>query len=212
MSMNSQTEIRSIHQPGAIEQGAELITSGRMIAFPTDTVYGIGTSAFNSPAVEQIYRVKNRSQLKAIPILIGEFRDLQQITPPLSPLAESLVDKFWPGPLTLVLPLLPALPTVLSPTPTIGVRLPDHQLVRKLLRRTGPLAATSANISGQPPATTAEEVLDQLAGKINLILDGGKSPAGISSTVLDCTRETPILIREGSLPWRTIADYLKLES
>lgn len=200
--------ILPIRQPCAIRQAASLVESGSLVAFPTDTVYGIGACAFQTEAVELLYQVKGRSHQKAIPILVSDLQDLEQVTPPLSGKAALLAEKFWPGPLTLVLPLLPTMPGNLSPSPTIGIRIPDHDLARQLLRVTGPLAATSANLSGEPPATTAEQVLQGLGGQVSLILDGGRSPGGLSSTVIDCAGEDPVLLREGPLAWRQIREYL----
>lgn len=201
-------EIISISHPSAINRAVTLVKSGGLIAFPTDTVYGIGVSAFQAPAIEKIYNVKGRSTLKAIPILLGDPEIARQITPALSPTVEALIGKFWPGPLTLVLPLLSTLPENLSPTPTIGLRIPDHKFTLALLKETGPLAATSANLSGKPSALTPEEVLSQLGSSVDLILDGGRSPGGIASTVLDCTTEKPTVLRKGPLSWEEIQDVL----
>lgn len=204
----NEPEILSINHPDAISRAVTLVKSGGLIAFPTDTVYGIGVSAFQTDAIERIYKVKDRSTLKAIPILLGDPDFAEQITPPFTPIIEKLAGKFWPGPLTLVLPLLPSLPENLSPTPTIGLRVPDHPFARALLRGTGPLAATSANLSGQPSALTAEGVLAQLGSRVDLILDGGRTPGGLASTVLDCTRVKPTVLREGPVSWEDIQDVL----
>jgi len=197
-----------ISHPQAFTQAEQLIQSGGVIAFPTDTVYGIGASAFQTEAIERIYHIKDRSHLKAIPILLADPEDLEKVTPPLSPTAERLVKRFWPGALTLVLPMLPALPGILSPTPTIGVRIPDHARARALLRAVGPLAATSANLTGDPPALTAEQVERSIGSQVQLILDGGSAPGGISSTVVDCSGEEPLLLREGPLSWEEIKGFL----
>lgn len=196
--------ILPIDHPEAITQAVELIKSGGLIAFPTDTVYGIGVSAFQTDAIERIYHVKGRSSLKAIPILLGDSETAELITPPLSQTVRKITEEFWPGPLTLVVPLLPSLPENISPTPTIGLRVPDHDFTRALLRETGPLAATSANLSGEPSAVTASDVQSRLGGKVDLILDGGRSPSGMASTVLDCTTDHPVLLREGPLSWEDI--------
>lgn len=201
--------IFSINHPQAIKLAVDLVKSGGMIAFPTDTVYGIGVSAFQADSIERIYQVKGRSTLKAIPILLGDADTAEQITPPYTPMVKILTERFWPGPLTLVVPLLPSLPGNLSPLPTIGLRVPDHEFTRKLLQGTGPLAATSANLSGEPSALTAEEVQAQLGGKVDLILDGGRSPGEMASTVLDCTGNRPRLLREGPLNWEDIQAVLK---
>ena len=198
------TQILPIDHPDAISTACALIQAGGIIAFPTDTVYGIGVSAFQKEAIDKIYQVKDRSTLKAIPILLGDAEISGQITPALSPAAQILAEAFWPGPLTLILPLLPSLPDNLSPSETIGLRVPDHPFAQALLRETGPLAATSANLSGQPSALNADEVLAQLGSRVDLILDGGTSPGGEASTVLDCAAETPHVLREGPLAWADI--------
>lgn len=202
------TQILAIDHPNAIPRACDLIQAGGVIAFPTDTVYGIGVSAFQIEAIEKIYRAKGRSTLKAIPILLGDLEAAQQVTPRLSPAAQALSEAFWPGPLTLVLPLLPSLPGNLSPSETIGLRIPNHPFTLALLRETGPLAATSANVSGQPSAISAAEVQSQLGSKLDLILDGGRSPGGRASTVLDCTAENPVVLREGPLTWDEIQTVL----
>ncbi len=202
--MNNITEIISLSHPDVFSQAAAVIQADGIVAFPTDTVYGIGVSAFNRKAIEKIYNVKGRSHLKAIPILVGDVANLAQITPPIPLYIQQIIDNFWPGALTLVLPLLPELPGNLSPRPTVGLRLPDHDQVRRLLRETGPLAATSANLSGEPSALTANEVLQQLEGRIDLILDGGPVPGGHASTVLDCSGEKLKVLREGPISFAAI--------
>ncbi len=206
--MNNKTEILSLHYPDVFNQAAAVIKGGGVVAFPTDTVYGIGVSAFNKNAIEKIYNVKGRSDFKAIPILVGDLGDLDQITPPLPPNIKLIIDRFWPGALTLVLPSLPNLPDNLSPSATIGLRLPDHDQVRDLIRKSGPLAATSANLSGEASALTADEVLQQLAGKIDLILDGGPVPGDQASTVLDCSGEDLKILRDGPISFESIMQVL----
>lgn len=202
--MKKETRLLSIDHPRSLGQAVEVIEDGGVIAFPTDTVYGIGVSAFNEFAVDKIYRVKGRSLLKAVPILIADPGDLKGLTEPPNDAARKLMQKFWPGALTVVVRLGPDLPPNISPGETIGVRLPDHELTRELLRATGPLATTSANLSGQPSALTADEVLDQLGGRIDLILDGGPVPGGQASTVLDCSGAQPRILREGPIGWDAI--------
>lgn len=208
--MNDIAPRLAIDHPQAFAQAEKLILSGGVIAFPTDTVYGIGASAFQAEAIEGIYHIKGRSYLKAIPILLADLADLQKLTLPLSPTAARLAQGFWPGALTLILPKLPTLPEILSPTPTIGVRIPDHDGTRSLLRSVGPLAATSANLTGQSPALTADQVEESIGSRVQLILDGGKAPGGISSTVIDCSGQEPVLLREGPLSWDEITGYLSV--
>jgi L-threonylcarbamoyladenylate synthase len=197
--MNINTDFISLNHPKAIQRALEVIKSGGVIAFPTDTVYGIGVSAYQEEAITKIYQVKERSQLKAIPILISDAEVLEQITTEILPSTKKIINHFWPGPLTLVLPKQSALPNNLSQDNSIGVRIPDDNLTRALLRQSGPLAATSANLSGQPSAQTAFQVLEHLGGKIDLVLDGGPTRGGEASTVVDLSGEQPKIMREGPI-------------
>ncbi|MDP2974583.1 MAG: L-threonylcarbamoyladenylate synthase, partial [Anaerolineales bacterium] len=142
---------------------------------------------------------KGRSTEKAIPILLGDAEDLEKVTAQASEMALRLAARFWPGPLTLVVPKHPSIPDALSPLPTVGVRVPDHPVARALLRAAGPMAVTSANLSGQASPSTAEEVLVQLVGRIALIIDGGKTPDGVPSTVVNCAGAEPQILREGPI-------------
>ena len=193
------TEVVSSTSPDAIRRALEILQSGGLVAFPTDTVYGVGALAFDQRAIESIYAAKDRPVEKAIPVLIGDKDDLAKVADDVPLVALRLIDRFWPGPLTLVLPKLPTLPEAVSATDTVAVRVPDHEVARALLRAVGPMAVTSANISGQLSPSTAEEVFAQLGGRIPLIIDGGRTPGGIPSTLVDCTGETPRILREGSV-------------
>lgn len=193
------TKIIAIENPRSLPLALEILNRGGLVAFPTDTVYGVGGGAFSAQAIESIYAAKDRPREKPIPILLGEVNDIEQVSMLPDPLVWRLVERFWPGPLTVVLPAKPSLPSQLSPFPTVGVRVPDYEAVRALLRGSGPLAATSANISGQKSPQTAQEVLEQLGGRIALILDGGVTPGGEASTVLDCTSPTWKILRAGPL-------------
>jgi L-threonylcarbamoyladenylate synthase len=148
-------------------------------------------------SIRQLYAVKGREASKAIPILISDPAELVAVAAEVTPWVARLAQRFWPGPLTLVVPRRPDLPEELSVHPTVGVRMPDHPDALRLLQQTGPLAVTSANLSGQPSASTAQEVLDYLGGLIPLILDGGRTPGGVSSTVVDCTTQEPVILRPG---------------
>ena len=206
--MNKDTRLIKIEDPQAISEAIEIIQSGGMIVFPTDTVYGVGVSAFNESAIDKIYQVKERSKNKAIPILVGDPAQLSKITPPPGDQVKSIMDKFWPGALTLILQMLSDLPDNLSSTGTIGVRIPNYKFAQDLLLQTGPLAVTSANLSGESSAKTAEEVFGNIGGKIDLILDGGKSTGGIASTVLDCTKPEPVILRSGPISLDDIKSVL----
>jgi len=194
-----QTEIISAEAPEALQKAVELLREGGLVAFPTDTVYGVGVLANDQRGVDQLYAVKQRDSLKAIPLLLGDPAELAQVTGGMGDIARRLAQRFWPGPLTLVVPCHPGLPPNLSPQPTIGVRMPNHPVALSLLRLTGPLAVTSANQSGNESAATAQEVFSQLGGRIPLILDGGRTPGGWSSTVVDCTGPELVILRMGPI-------------
>jgi L-threonylcarbamoyladenylate synthase len=191
------TRILPAERPESIEEAAHLLESGGLVAFPTDTVYGLAASLTRPQAIEALFEAKGRDTAKAIAVLVGRRQDLEQVAGPIGPVAARLAERFWPGALTLVVPVRPGLPPNLSPRPTIGVRMPDHPAALALLIRTGPLAVTSANRSGGPDCSTVEEVLAQLGGRIDLILDGGRTPGGTPSTVVDCTGEQPLILRSG---------------
>jgi L-threonylcarbamoyladenylate synthase len=198
------TVILSTVEHDVLPHALETLKRGGLVAFPTDTVYGVGALAFDALAVESIYAAKDRPVEKAIPILIGGPEDLDKVTVEIPPIAAKLAARFWPGPLTLVLPKHPDLPDVVSASPTVGVRVPDHPVARALLRAAGPMAVTSANISGQESPRTAEEVSRQLNGRIPLILDGGETPGGVPSTVVNCLGTEPVILRAGPVTLKDI--------
>ena len=182
-----------------IQAALKILQNGGIVAFPTDTVYGLGALAFNNNAIESIYKAKNRPIEKAIPILIGDLSDFEKVADDIPNMALRFASRFWPGPLTCIVPKKQTLPLAVSATSTIAVRIPDHIDARALLRAAGPMAVTSANISGGQNPSTAQEVYDQLNGRIPLILDGGTTQGGIPSTLVDCTGELPVILREGPI-------------
>src|SRR6266581_911326 len=184
----------------SLREAGEVVRGGGVIAFPTETFYGLGVDPFNVPAVQRLYDLKGRSpQTSPILVLIRSRRELRALVSEITPAAERLMQACWPGPLTLVFRAVEAVPSVLtSGTGTIGVRLsayPDVQRVLEVIG--GPLTGTSANRTGQPPATTAAEVERAFGADIDLIVNGGPTPGGLPSTVLDTTVSPPRLIREG---------------
>ena len=193
------TEILPTDRARSLMQAFKELWNGELVAFPTDTVYGLGAFAFDAKAIQKLYEVKGRENSKAIPILLSKAGQLSQVTNGMNPMAQRLAGRFWPGPLTLVVPRHPDLPEIISPTPTIGVRMPDNPVALALIDLTGPLAVTSANLSGQPSALDAQEAYEQLNGRIPLILDGGRTRAGIASTVVDCTQDELVVLRQGPL-------------
>jgi len=194
-----QTEVLPADYPNALSHAVDVLQHCGLVAFPTDTVYGIAANPFKAVCVERLYGAKGRDSHKAIAILVGEMSQLPQVTSEMGKIASRLAQRFWPGPLTLIVPRHPSLPDVLSPTPTIGIRMPDHAVALALLRRAGPLAVTSANLSGQSNTVTAQGVLAQLGGRVHLVLDGGRSPGGVPSTVVDCSGEEPLILRAGPI-------------
>ena len=193
------TDILRADHPVAIQHALDVLKHGGVIAFPTDTVYGLAAMAFNAASIESLYVIKGRNNTRAIAVLIGDLADLKKVVADINPTAQKLAEKFWPGPLTLVVLGNPGLPPNLSPTPNIGVRMPDHPVAVDLLRKSGPLAVTSANQSGAANASTAKEVMRQLGGKIHLIIDGGTTPGGVPSTVVDCSEGELKILREGPI-------------
>jgi L-threonylcarbamoyladenylate synthase len=193
-----------------IQTALEILRKGGLVAFPTDTVYGVGALAFDGKAVESIYPAKDRPIEKAIPVLIADAADMEKVGMDIPDVAYQLAARFWPGPLTCIVPKRPTLPESVSATNTVGVRVPDHEVARALLRAAGPMAVTSANISGQPSPSTAQEVLAQLGGRIDLIIDGGITRGGVPSTLVDCTEKELKILREGPISLQEIR--LKLSS
>ena len=199
------TEVLSAQSHFTIPRALAILRGGGLVAFPTDTVYGLGALAFDAAAIEKIYAAKGRSTEKAIPILFGDAADLEEVTAQVSEMALRLAGSFWPGPLTLVVPKHPSLPEAVSTAPTVGVRVPDHPVARALLRAAGPMAVTSANLSGKASPCKVQEVYAQLGGRIPLILDGGGTPGGVPSTLVNCLGTEPQVLREGPI---TLAQIL----
>lgn len=182
----------------SIREAAEIIRSGGLVAFPTETVYGLGANALDAAAVAAIYAAKGRPADNPLIAHIA-CRDLAESLVHFTPLADKLADKFWPGPLTLVLPSSGALPPIVSAgLPTAALRWPAHAAAAALIRAAGlPIAAPSANLSGRPSPTLAAHVAEDMAGRIPLILDGGPVDIGLESTVVDASGEYPVLLRPG---------------
>ena len=184
-----------------LEEGISILKKGGVIAFPTDTVYGLGADAFNSTAVQRIYEIKDRSESNPFPLLIADVKQLAALAEPIPELARFLAGQFWPGGVTLVLGKRDSVPAHLASRPTIAVRVPNHPGCLALLEHLArPLIGTSANLSGQPAALTADEVRQQLGDRVDLIIDGGDCPGGKESTVVDITREPPVVLRQGIVP------------
>jgi L-threonylcarbamoyladenylate synthase len=194
------TQLLAIQQPNAIATAAAAIRQGELVVFPTDTLYGLGVDAFNEVAVAKLYRTKKRPLAKGIPILLADLSDLENVIAGLPTVAQDYIERYWPGPLTLILPKAAHLPANLSPNPGIAVRIPDHESSRAFIRAAGGTVATSsANLSGQPAATSAAEALGQLNGLASVILDDGPSPQQTASTIISFLDPVPKIVRQGPL-------------
>jgi L-threonylcarbamoyladenylate synthase len=195
------TSILQADEPGMIEQAAQILLAGSLVAFPTDTLYGLGAAISSAAAIRRLYRAKGRAQEKGIPVLVADMSDLDQVVTDVPTLAGELIDRYWPGPLTLILPKRADLPADLSPNLSIAVRMPDNEIARRFIRACGGAVATSsANRSGQPPALDAQQAFEALDGLAAVVLDGGPVQHRIASTILDCTVSPPQLLREGPIP------------
>ena len=185
----------------AIEDIQSVLNSGGVIAFPTDTFYGLGADPFNPEAISKIFRIKQRPADKPLLVLIHSKKQVARLTEQVTPLAKTLMAHFWPGPLTLLFKAAPGLPRELTAgTGKVGIRLPAHLFTLQLLEKLDrPLTAPSANISGQKEPEALWELANTLGEELDLLVDGGQAPGGKPSTVLDTTTNPPTLIREGAL-------------
>lgn len=184
-----------------LQRAGFCLVKGGLVAFPTETVYGLGANAMNPAAVKKIFRAKGRPHDNPLIVHISSFEELPELVEGFTGVGERLAEEFWPGPLTLVLPKKAGVPgEVTAGLDTVAVRMPAHPLALALIHEAGvPVAAPSANLSGRPSPTRAEHVREDLQGKIEMILDGGPCPVGLESTVIDCTRQPPVILRPGGL-------------
>ena len=186
----------------------DVLEGGGLVAFPTDTVYGLGVKVQLEDSVDRLFEVKERLRSKPIPVLLDQFELLGDIVDEVPPMAQIFSQKFWPGPLTMVLKRRPGLEFLGGDDDTVGVRVPDHLITLKLLAAAGPLAVTSANLSGARNVFSAKEVYDQLSDWIDLIIDGGRIPEGKPSTVIDCSGDSPQILRKGPISQKDLNQAL----
>ncbi|MDQ1323882.1 MAG: L-threonylcarbamoyladenylate synthase [Chloroflexota bacterium] len=192
-------------------EAVELLRAGLIVAVPTDTVYGIAADLALPDAIERLFAAKRRPPEKAVAVLLADMAQAETLGN-ITPHARVLGERFWPGGLTLVLPVRPGavLPRVLAAgAPTIGVRVPDHDAPRAIARSLGPLPTTSANVSGEVDARDAQEIAARLGDAIALVIDGGPIHGGPASTVVDCTWDLPVIRREGAIPAELIVEELE---
>jgi L-threonylcarbamoyladenylate synthase len=192
-----------------IEQAAELLRRGGIVAYPTETFYGLGALASSQEALERLARAKLRPEGKPLPVLAADLDTAGEVVAGFEPLAARLAARFWPGPLTLVLPAAPGLARELTAgSDTIGVRVPGSEVARELSRRAGGcIVSTSANLSGGPPATTSAELDPGLVAQLDGVLDGGPTPGGLASTVLAVRDGQLTLLRAGAVPWEALLPF-----
>lgn len=199
------TEILEINsaniEPAKIKKAARIIKEGRLVAFPTEIVYGLGADAFNPKALARIFKAKKRPLGDPLIVHIARKEDLYKLTEEVPDIALKLADEFWPGPLTLVIKKAKNIPDILTAgLETIAIRIPASKIARALIKFSGrPIAAPSANLFGRPSPTTAQHVLEDLNGRIDLVIDGGKTVVGVESTILDLTQNPPVILRPGGV-------------
>lgn len=192
-----------------IKAAVDCLNSGGIIAIPTDTVYGLGADPFNADAVQKLYTLKGRPEEKPIPLVLGSVEDVQQVAQDLPGFFFHLTEKFWPGGLTIIVESKNLLPQLTAGGTTVGLRIPNQPLLLKILQEFGgPLAITSANLSGQPAATSPQEFGSELSSRIDFIVDDGQTPGPIPSTVYDISVSPPQVRREGVISSETLAKEL----
>jgi L-threonylcarbamoyladenylate synthase len=188
---------------------AQAVRSGRLVVLPTDTVYGLGCDAFSATAVKSLLAAKHRGPDMPVPVLVGSWSTIDGLVLGVPATARSLIEAFWPGGLSIVLPHAPSLAWDLGSTKgTVMLRMPLHPVALELLRDVGPMAVSSANISGRPPASNAGEAIDQLADSVAVYLDGGPSGAPVASTIVDLTGKAPRILREGEITRAMVSEVV----
>jgi L-threonylcarbamoyladenylate synthase len=197
-------------EPHKIDEAVAILKNGGVIAFPTETFYGLGADARNDEAIEKIFGIKGRDFKNPILVVIGDRGQLDAFAADIPAEARKLMDRFWPGPLTIVFRAAPSVsPKLTAGGDKIGIRLTSHPIAMAISKRLGePVTATSANLSGAPECSSAAEVLSQLQGRIDGVVDGGHTPGGKGSTIVDVTIYPPKVLREGMIPSSLIQDTL----
>ena len=190
-----------------VQAALDAVRRGDLVVLPTDTVYGIGADAFSPQAVTRLLAAKGRGRDMPVPVLIGAWRTARALTDLLSEPAENLISAFWPGALTIIVKQGSGLAWDLGDSNgTVALRMPQHEVAIDLLQETGPLAVSSANRTGMPPTTTAEDARDQLGDTVEVYLDAGPTPGAVASTIVDVTGDQPRLVREGVITRAQLED------
>jgi L-threonylcarbamoyladenylate synthase len=199
--------------PQTITKGIELLKLGKPVSFPTDTVYALGAPISDVACVRKVFEIKQRPLNMALPILLSDPAEIELVARDIPDIATALMREFWPGALTLVLKKTSFVPDIVTAgNPTVAVRIAAHPLAIEVVRRVGvPLVGTSANVHGKPSPTTAQEVFEQIGEQVELILDAGKTPGGIESTILDLSTYKPRILRQGAVSKTTIERFCHLD-
>lgn len=197
-------------QRDAIEEAAKWIVTGGLVAIPTDTLYGLAVDPFRRDAVERLFAAKERPLDRAVPLIAADAAQVAAAIGPLPPLGTRLAERYWPGPLTLVVPAPRGMaPRVMGDGGTVGVRVPRHDVARAIARACGrPITATSANVSGRPATADPAEVEETLGDRVDLLIDVGPTAGGAPSTIVDVTGAEARLVRAGAIPWDEIRTCL----
>jgi len=197
-----------------LDYAAKVLREGGLVAFPTETVYGLGANSLNPTAVEGIYKAKGRPSDNPLIVHVAEVEAINSLVSTIPAAAAKLMKTFWPGPLTMVMPKSDKVPAIITAgLDTVAVRMPSHPVALALIKKAGiPIAAPSANISGRPSPTLAKHVIDDLSGKVDVIIDSGCSNVGLESTVLDITTEPPMILRPGGVTYEQLKQVLGMVS
>jgi len=196
----------------SIRRAIYLLVNGHPVSFPTDTVYALGAPVNYISCVQKVYEIKQRPLSMALPILLGDARDIDLVALGVSDIARRLMKEFWPGALTLVFKKTPFVPDIVTAgSPTVAVRIAAHPLAIEIVKSVGvPLVGTSANIHGRSSPTTAGEVEAQIGDKVELIIDAGKTPGGIESTIIDMSTDKPKILRQGAVARATLEKFCRI--
>ena len=207
--MENQVSAKVLKQ---IEKAVEILRKGGVVAYPTDTVYGLGTGIYNESGIRRVYEIKKRSSGVALPVLLADISQLREVARDLSPHAWRLINQFMPGGLTLIVyRSLVISDLITAGGNTVAIRIPDHPVPRALIQGLGsPIVGTSANISGKPTLISAEDVRSELGKSVDLVIDAEPAPNGRESTVIDLAGDIPVVLREGALSRAKIAEIVEL--
>ncbi len=204
------TRVCTTAEESTLSKALKALRDGESVVFPTDTVYGVGCDLWQPEAIARLYRAKRRPKQMPIPVLVSAPKYIYEVARDVPLSFEEMVDRFWPGGLTLILPRRSSVPSVLcAGGSTIAVRMPAHLWALELIEKAGgALAVTSANLSGRAAATTAQEALNDLEGRVSLVIDGGECPGGMASTIVDLTQDPPGILRMGPLGLADLREVL----